>query len=58
MRQDAHGGSRPFSSGQERIADLALLDYSGSPRLLVEIKDADEGKKENAANARKGPNNE
>ena len=41
-------GWRFPGKNQDRIADIAILDSSG-PRVLVEIKDADAGKKENAA---------
>jgi len=34
---------------QDRIADIAILDAHGDAKLLVEIKDADAGKKENEA---------
>jgi hypothetical protein len=34
---------------QKRIADIAMLDSHRNPRVLVEIKDADAGKKENEA---------
>jgi len=30
---------------QERLADIAIMDSSGNPRVLVEIKDADAGKR-------------
>jgi hypothetical protein len=33
----------------ERIADIAIFDARDNPRVLVEIKDADAGKKENQA---------
>jgi hypothetical protein len=47
-RINADGWRFP-ATNQTRVADIAILDGHGKPRVLVEIKDADAGKKENEA---------